>query len=697
MLLFPWPWFLALWRCALRGSLWVGLCLASATPAWAQAPAEPAWFRLGGLSGVQARFAVLPDPHETLDWPQVQAPGLFQPIAPGPQPVFSGSGVWLRIQLTVPPHRLGETAWLRVVPALIWHLEWHDDLGRSGLAGMSVPLYAQQHPVAPSIIQVPLDRSHITLHLRVLSAAPQLTHLSLLSTAELQQEVQQHTAVRALFLGAVGLMLALTLLNWAYTRAPLYRDFALYLSATVLFMLCVEGDINTHLLTDQPEWMARLSFASFMWAIAATLVFSLSALSLPQRMPAWAARLRVLAGAVFLASALGLQGHWIAPVAAVMWPFHLGLGLLLLGVSLHQVWRLRTAQSAVVFLAYLGFNLFEKFPFMTMLGWFPLSAWTSDVAKLGLLCQMLLTQLQWAMQLREQQALERRALAADLDARAERSQRHDLLQFLGMFGHEVRTPLAIIHAATESLEMLPGAELPANQLRHQRIRAAVERLTALAREALSRERIEAGGWQPLCRPVDLPQLVEDLLWLQEAGAPQPGASPPGAPQRHPWPVGGQPGGHLSVQLAPPLPPLHADPDMLHMALGNLLDNARKYAAPGSEVRLCIACPAPQGHQPPHCTIDISSQGTELTETERQRMFDKYWRRDEHRNLPGAGLGLHLVRTLIHAHAGHITVHSLPGRWTCFRITLPLRPPQPGQHSTTAATDTNANANAGATA
>lgn len=668
-------------RSALRSvlALWVGIAafvaaFVLASPAHART--EQSWVQIGDLDGVSAQVAALEDPAESMEWEMVRHSALFAPVGSGRAAVPRATGMWYRIDLAVPDKRLGTTAWLRVTPALIWKLQWHDDLGRSGVSGMSVPMSSQQYPASPSIIQVKLNRPQIRLFVRVLSAAPELTHMALLSDSALQAEVRRNTMVQALFLGAVGLMLVLTLLNWAYTRSSLHKLFALYLGTTVLFVQCVNGGINHFVLPENPLWMARLSFASFMWAIAATIAFSLVALNIEQNFPRLTRPFRVLAVVIFCASVLGLRTEWIASVSAVMWPFHLIFGTFLLGLSVHQALKWRTPQSLVVCAAYLCFNIFEKFPLMTMLGWFPVQAWTSDVANIGLISQMLLTQLQLALRLREQQDLQRRALAAHLEAQAERAQKRDLLQFLGMFGHEVRTPLAIIHAATESLEMLPGAQNKANRERHLRIRSAVERLSILAREALSRERIEASGWTPTFRSVDMAVLIEDVLWWQQIEPP--GRSGARAEQRYCMPcmVGGRAGGQLCIEIDESLPDVQADPDMLHMAVTNLLDNARKYGSAASEVRLQVYSLKSRVGQADRCVIDISSQGVELTEQERQRMFDKYWRRAEHRNIPGAGMGLHLVKTVVQAHHASIEVHSLLHGWTRFRIELPLRQPSP---------------------
>ena len=66
-----------------------------------------------------------------------------------------------------------------------------------------------------------------------------------------------------------------------------------------------------------------------------------------------------------------------------------------------------------------------------------------------------------------------------------------------------------------------------------------------------------------------------------------------------------------------------------------------------------------------------SQGPALTEVERALVFEKYCRRDEQREVGGAGLGLHLVRHIMVLHGGRAEVRSLPDRWTCFRRQLPL--------------------------
>ncbi len=611
---------------------------------------------------------------ENLEWNSVRNSPAFEPPRARSFGTSRSTGMWFRIDLTVPQDEVGTTAWLRVTPALIWQVHWHDDSGRSGKSGMSIPLSKQQHPASPTIIRVKLDRTQIRLFVHVLSAAPELTHMALLSDSALQDEVRRNTLIQAMFLGAVSLMLILTLLNWAFTRSEINKVFALYLATTTLFVQFVNGGINTYLLPEHPVWMARLCFAAFMWAIAATIAFSLVALDIRQNLPRLVRPLKLLALAVLMASVLGWNLALIAPISAIMWPFHLIFGMGLLGISIQQAIKWKTPQSLLVCAAYLFFNIFEKFPLMTMLGWFPAEAWTSDVAKVGLAIQMLLTQVQWSLRYREQQDLQRLAREAALEARAACAQREDLLRFLSMFGHEVKTPLAIIHAATESLEMLPGSENAANRSRHERIRSAVERLNILSREALSRERMEASAWLPRFCTVEMKVLIDDVLRWQQLTPLDHSTSNRTLSYSLPCSIGGREGGQLHVHLDGRIPDIQADPDMLHLALTNLLDNARKYGNAASEIHIDISCLHSPDPESSRCLIEVFSQGVEITEHDEQRIFDKYWRGAEHRNIPGAGIGLYLVKTVALAHRGKIQVKSLANHWSCFILELPVIQP-----------------------
>ncbi len=110
-----------------------------------------------------------------------------------------------------------------------------------------------------------------------------------------------------------------------------------------------------------------------------------------------------------------------------------------------------------------------------------------------------------------------------------------------------------------------------------------------------------------------------------------------------------------------------------MALDNLLENAAKFSIdpPHIEVRLTTS----DGD----AEIVVQDNGIGIPEQAIPHLFEKFYRVDDPQlRVGGTGIGLYLVRQVIDAHRGRISVESQPNRGTAFRITLPL----PGRSQTT---------------
>ena len=672
------------WRQVCRNPFWLwallSVLLVGAGPVSARSGVY-----IDGLPGLTVAVAVAADPGTDRSLPVRPRDDRFQPVPEeGRTPTYP-SGMWFRIDLTVPDALRGQTIWLQLVPATAWLVRLYTPDHPVQEAGMSVPHAQHSHPAILSRFQITLSEPQIRLYLNVGNTLAPLNHLSFLSDEALNRMVQASAQRQGLFLGAAALMLLLALMNWAATREAVHRAFAVYIGCSALLVLFTNGYVAAYLLTGTPTLVARGSLIAGALMVWATMMFSIELLQLASRAPRITRALRGLMWATLGVGVLGLDTDLIALLGKWLWVGHLAVGLLLLGLSGQLAWQQRSSQAVAIFAGYLLFNLFEKVPMLTMAGALPVHAWSGDVAKLGLVFQMLLTHLHLVLRLRTQRDAEQRALAASLEAESERSQRAELSKFLVMFGHEVRTPLAIIDAATQSLEMLPGGDEPAHGQRHQRIRSAVQRLERVAREALSRERMASGTWQLRPRPVTLAALIEDTLALQGLLAPGDGLTDG---QRLNMDIASQPGGQLQVLLPPgqadllDAPELLADPDLLQVALGNLLDNARKYADAASVVQLHLGLLQADGQdwiagvsrvaEPARLRLSVVSQGSVLTTEELRQVFEKYWRRDERGSVGGAGLGLHLVRGIAQLHGGRAWAHSLADRHTAFCIELPLR-------------------------
>jgi two-component system sensor histidine kinase BaeS len=145
--------------------------------------------------------------------------------------------------------------------------------------------------------------------------------------------------------------------------------------------------------------------------------------------------------------------------------------------------------------------------------------------------------------------------------------------------------------------------------------------------------------------------------------------------------------HQSVQLAldESLPRVPLDPDQVHRALINLLDNASKYTPAGGEIRVTATLtsapeargPATSELRPAWVRISISDTGPGIAEQDLPHVFDRFYRGEEARagSEKGAGLGLAIVRCIVHTqHGGRIWVESAPGQGTTVHMALPLNPP-----------------------
>lgn len=235
------------------------------------------------------------------------------------------------------------------------------------------------------------------------------------------------------------------------------------------------------------------------------------------------------------------------------------------------------------------------------------------------------------------------AMAADLAA-AEASRR----QLLADVAHELRTPLSILQGGLEAI--LDGLQ-PASPERLERLHAQTKLLARLVSDVRDLSLAQAGVLPLHLREVSLYDLASSAV----------DALGPLAAER---------GIALSIEGSP-VPPLSGDPDRLSQVLLNLLDNALRHTPAGGSVTVQVGIAEGQAR------LVVRDTGPGIPLEALPRIFDHFYRVDvsRARATGGTGLGLAVVKHLVEAHGGRVSVTSDPGHGAELTVTLPFAGPQ----------------------
>jgi signal transduction histidine kinase len=225
--------------------------------------------------------------------------------------------------------------------------------------------------------------------------------------------------------------------------------------------------------------------------------------------------------------------------------------------------------------------------------------------------------------------------------------------FVANVSHDLKTPLALIRMFGETLEMGRVADEASRQEYYRVITRESERLSRLLDNVLDFSRIERGRRTYVLAPAAVGPIVHEMLETFAY-------------------ILAQQGFRLEVTVAPDLPEVPLDADAVSQALANLVDNAIKYSGDRRVLRVEAAL------RDGHLVVAVADEGMGIPPEEQERIFEKFYRigRSETQGRRGSGVGLALVRHIMDAHGGRVTVESQPGRGSRFTLWFPL--PDHGQ-------------------
>jgi signal transduction histidine kinase len=216
-------------------------------------------------------------------------------------------------------------------------------------------------------------------------------------------------------------------------------------------------------------------------------------------------------------------------------------------------------------------------------------------------------------------------------AQAEAEQR----QLLSLASHEFRTPAAMIQTSLDSLKFLAEEVPPQVETRLGNMRKATQRLIRLANSLIAQDRLRERRLGLSPGRVDLRALIDGVV----SAYPEP------------------------IRWQPPEQPvlLDADPELLTIALHNLIDNALRHGrGEPPEIRLQVMMGAVE--------LAVADLGEGVPDDLKSAVFERFYHRD---GSPGSGIGLSIVLKIAHLHGGEAGVRDNPPHGAVFYLRLPL--------------------------
>ena len=227
---------------------------------------------------------------------------------------------------------------------------------------------------------------------------------------------------------------------------------------------------------------------------------------------------------------------------------------------------------------------------------------------------------------------------------------------LGSVTHDLRTPLAAIHAAAGSL-LDPEVAWNDTERRAfaETIETSADRLSRLVSNLLDLSRLEAGAAVPEKQWYPIGDVITTVLDRLDASGKTTGRT-------------------ITVDAPAHTPLVPLDHAQMEQVVTNLLENALKYSSPESPIRIQARVMG----EPPVLEVRVTDQGVGIPPGDLAAIFDKFYR-VQHVDLPwttgrpptGTGLGLAICAAIIRAHDGSIWAESTPGKGATFVFTLPI--------------------------
>jgi two-component system phosphate regulon sensor histidine kinase PhoR len=222
--------------------------------------------------------------------------------------------------------------------------------------------------------------------------------------------------------------------------------------------------------------------------------------------------------------------------------------------------------------------------------------------------------------------------------------------FVANASHELRTPLASLSGFIETLQGPARNDPQARERFLEIMKAQANRMARLIDDLLSLSRIELKAHVQPEHQVDLAPIVRQVSDGLQTLARDRGVD-------------------IKIALPPEALSVRGDRDELIRVFENLVENALKYGAAGKRVDIALGRETSDNE----AAVAVRDYGPGIAPEHLPRLTERFYRVDvtESRAQGGTGLGLALVKHILHRHRGRLTIDSAPGKGATFTVRLPL--------------------------
>ena len=221
--------------------------------------------------------------------------------------------------------------------------------------------------------------------------------------------------------------------------------------------------------------------------------------------------------------------------------------------------------------------------------------------------------------------------------------------FHSMIAHDLRSPMSVIQGYVSLMATGKTGDINDTQVEFlNSVNRKITEMTTLLNDFLDISKINAGFVNLKCLELNLGELISEVVADLEPMAA---------------------GSDVSLDVALPADPVlvQADPLRLTQILRNLVSNAIKYNVESGWIRLTVVS------MDGWAQVSISDGGIGMAPDELTVLFEPYTRGSSQRKIRGVGLGMVIVKKLVEAHGGEVTVTSVPGKGSTFIFTIPQLP------------------------